>query len=107
MYFIPVAFDFWNPVDVPGSVEEDEGVVILSVVASNVVLEVDGWLRIMGLGEEEELMDNDVLLLTYWFVNVDDSCLPPPSSWLHDFEIEKKNLKNLIKLYIILKPINL
>ena len=95
LYVIPFAFEFWNPMDIPGSVEEDEGVVISFIVASNVVFEVDGWLWIMGLREVEAGMDVDDLVLVYWFANVDDCCLPPPSAWLYDYKNKKKSLRNL------------
>ena len=67
--------------DDPSSVEDNEGVVISFVVASNVFFEVECWLWIMGLEEDEEGMDDDGLFFTCWFVNVDGCCLPPPASW--------------------------
>ena len=62
-----------------GSVEEDEGDMVSFVVASNSVVEVDGWLWIMGLWEDEGLMGVVGLRSADCCLNVDGDCLAPPS----------------------------
>ena len=83
---LPVAIDSWNVADVLGSVEEDEGDMASFVVASNLVVEVDGWLWIMGLWEDDGLLDVDGLFSVDCSLNVDGCCLTPPSLKLYYYE---------------------
>ena len=76
---LPVAFDSWNVVDILGPVEEDAGDMASFVVALNLVVEVDGWLWIMGLWEDEGLMGVVGLLSADCCLNVDGDCLASPS----------------------------
>ena len=78
MCVLPVAVDSWNVVEVLVSVEEDEGDIVYFVVASNFVVEVNGWLWIMGLWVDEESIGVDGLSRADCSLNVDGCCLAPP-----------------------------
>ena len=66
-------------VDVLDSLEEDEGDMVLLVEASKVVVEVDGWLVIIGSLEDDGLMGVDGLLIADCCLDVDKCRWASPS----------------------------
>ena len=65
-------------VDVLDSVEDGEGDMVSLVEASNVVVEVDGWL-IIGILEDDGLMGVDGLLIADCCLDVDGCRWASPS----------------------------